>query len=106
MTYQDAVTYCVAKRILINLATPGFADYLAEFIELIRQLRPTFEASPSIMSDPAIKKICDYVGQLTLPRRFICEREDWAQSWHQYSRNFKTVRVGRNIVTSGWSTRI
>ena len=59
-TYQDAVTYCVAKRILINLATPGFADYRAEFIELIRQLRPTFEASPSIMSDPAIKKNCDY----------------------------------------------
>ncbi|MCE2138011.1 glycosyl transferase, partial [Streptococcus thermophilus] len=26
-----------------------------------------------------------------LPRRFICEREDWAQSWHQYSRNFKTI---------------
>ncbi|KLD54033.1 hypothetical protein WP50_39355 [Lactiplantibacillus plantarum] len=38
VTYQDAVTYCVAKRILINLATPGFADYLAEFIELIRHL--------------------------------------------------------------------
>lgn len=91
VTYQDAVTYCVAKRILINLATPGFADYLAEFIELIRQLRPIFEASPSIMSDPAIKKVCDYAGQLTLPRRFICEREDWAQSWHQYSRNFKTI---------------
>ncbi|MDV0429863.1 glycosyl transferase [Lactiplantibacillus sp. DA1] len=89
--YQDAVTYCVAKRILINLATPGFADYRAEFIELIRQLRSAFEASPSIMNDPDIEKICDYASQLTLPRRFICEREDWVQPWYQYSRDFKTI---------------
>lgn len=91
--YRDAITYCVAKRILINLATPGFADYLAEFTELIQQLRPALLASPSVMRDKQIKQILYYANKLTLPRRLIGSHDLWVAPWLTYSRGLQRLPI-------------
>lgn len=89
--YADAVTYCVAKRILINLTTPGFIDYLAPFTELIRGLATAFKAGPSVMNDPAIKRILYYATQPTLPPYLICTVQNWLDSWQTYSRGLTVM---------------
>lgn len=58
--YREETVFCVAKRILINMGTPGFRYYLADFMELINELMPLFESNIYIADDETVRKILEY----------------------------------------------
>lgn len=93
--YQDAVAFCIAKRILINMDTPGFNYYLADFIDLIKLLRKDFQNSPSVMQDPKIRRILSYTNVSTLPKVIISNLPDNAVTWLSYGNYNRQILVDR-----------
>ena len=70
--YKDETVFCVAKRILINMNTPGLNYYRADFIELIKELIPLFENNSFVLSNKDIKKIFKYKDQALIPKKLYC----------------------------------
>jgi len=90
--YRDETVFCVAKRILINMKTPGLAYYLADFIELINELMPLLESNAYIAEDNAVNKILEYKGRNTVPKNifYIGEKND-VQMLDQFIRHYKVM---------------
>jgi glycosyltransferase involved in cell wall biosynthesis len=77
--YRKETVYCIAKRILINLETPGLSVYRAEFTELIHKLLPEFESNEFILQDETINQILKYKNKNTISKDFYyvgCEKEE------------------------------
>lgn len=68
--YRDETVYCVAKRILINLETPGLLVYKAEFIELINKLMQVFENNQFIPHDEYVKHILSFRNKNIISKDF------------------------------------
>jgi len=66
--YRNETVFCVAKRILINMKTPGLVYYMADFIELIHELMSLFEKNAYIAEDRTVKEILEYKGKKTIPK--------------------------------------
>lgn len=96
--YRDETVFCVAKRILINIRTPGLSYYSADFIELINELMPSFESNVYIAEDEAVSKIFEYKGRNTVPKNvfYIGEKCD-AQMLDQFVRNYKVMDLIPNV---------
>ncbi len=90
--YRDETIFCIAKRILINMETPGLNYYLADFIELINEFMLLFENNVYIARDEAVRKILDYKGKCTIPKHMICYGETCdVQVLNQFIKNYKII---------------
>lgn len=57
--------FCVAKRIMINIDTPGFGYHLGYFIQLIQQLNDHFKINECVQIDNYVKEI-NYFSRVSL----------------------------------------
>ncbi len=90
--YRDETVFCVAKRILINMRTPGLAYYTADFMELIDELMPLLESNVYIAEDENVRTILEYKGKETIPKNIICEGESFdMQVLDHFVRNYKVI---------------
>lgn len=90
--YRDETVFCVAKRILINMRTPGLAYYTADFMELIDELMPLLESNVYIAEDENVRTILEYKGKETIPKNIICAGESFdMQVLDHFVRNYKVI---------------
>lgn len=68
-SYQQAAEFCAAKRILINMDTPGFYSYLGYFISLLQEFAPQFQVNTLIKQDAKVKEVGYYTRLALLPRQ-------------------------------------
>lgn len=66
--YSNEIEFCVAKRILINMNTPGFSYYTADFIETIKSLSRRFYKNKFIKDDIEVSQILNFLKISTIPK--------------------------------------
>lgn len=93
--YQDAIAFCIAKRILINMDTPGFNYYLADFIDLIKLLEKDFQNSASVMENPKIRRILSYASVSTLPKIIISNSPDNTITWLPFGNYNRQILIDK-----------
>lgn len=103
--YKDETIFCVAKRILKNLATPGMIVYKADFIELINELSKDFIENKYIKEDPNIRVIYDYFNNKTLPKSVFYSNfggnknnyniNESKKNWSKFTRDISFIELNQ-----------
>lgn len=91
--YQEETVFCVAKRILINMKTPGLVYYMADFIELINELMPFFSKNIHILHDKIVSEIYTYKEKETVPKNIYFIGTDSEKKYlEQFIREYKIIK--------------
>jgi glycosyltransferase involved in cell wall biosynthesis len=95
--FKYETVFCVAKRILINMSTPGLDVYKAEFIELIKSLSDLLLINEYIINDSTVNKIYHYLSYNTIPKTIFYDNFKKnpvaKESWINFTRDFKFVEL-------------
>jgi glycosyltransferase involved in cell wall biosynthesis len=105
--FKNETIFCVAKRILTNMSTPGLDVYKAEFIELIKSLSDLFLTNEYIINDSTVNKIYHYLSYNTIPKTIFYDNFKKIyiakDNWQNFTRNFQFIELNEtncNISTA------
>lgn len=96
--YREETEFCVAKRILINLKTPGLIYYKADFIELINELMPLFIKNKYIKLDKKVREIYMYKDKITIPKKlYIIGENMHISNLEEFIREYSVIRQVNDV---------